>query len=137
MDNQLVWKDEYSVNVKEIDEQHKGLFTIINSLIKENDSLSASEDHVKEIIGEIVAYKTNHFCTEENYFKKFNFEGAEEHITAHKTFETKVGEIQKQHEGDVMGFSYALVDFLEDWLVGHLMHMDKKYTQCFNANGLV
>jgi hemerythrin len=30
-----------------------------------------------------------------------------------------------------------LLDFLEDWLVDHLNGQDKKYTECFNKNGLV
>jgi hemerythrin len=134
-ENQLVWKDEYSVNVKEIDEQHKNLFKIINSLIKENES-SPSTENIRQIIGEIVQYKENHFCTEEKYFKEFNFEGAAEHINAHTQFTLEIGKLKEKYGDDVMGFSFALVDFLEDWLIGHLMNMDKKYVHCFNSHGL-
>lgn len=132
---QLIWKDEYSVKVKEIDDQHKQLFEIINNLIKILNT-TPKEETITEILGTIVAFKEIHFATEEKYFAQFHFEGAEEHIVAHKTFGEKVAAIQAEHQGDTIGFSFALVDFLEDWLIGHLMHMDQKYVECFAKNGL-
>ncbi len=32
MDNQLVWKDEFNIGIKIIDDEHHNLFTIINRL---------------------------------------------------------------------------------------------------------
>jgi hemerythrin len=132
---QLVWKDEYSVKVKEIDDQHKQLFDIINNLIKVLNT-APKEETINEIVKNIIKFKEAHFATEEKYFAQFNFEGAEEHIVAHKTFGEKVVAVQVAHQGDTIGFAFALVDFLEDWLIGHLMHMDQKYVECFTKNGL-
>jgi hemerythrin-like metal-binding protein len=133
--NQLVWKDEYSVGVGEIDEQHKGLFNTINYLIQVNQT-GASAGDIEKIIAKIVDYKTKHFATEEKYFKLFNYDGAEEHIKAHRLFEESVAKLSGQYKDDPMSFAVALVDFLEDWLISHLMTMDRKYITCFKNHGL-
>lgn len=137
MDNRrtLNWKEEYSVNVKEIDEQHKLLFKLINELIEAIRSVP-SRQKIEEIIGGIVHYKTEHFATEEKYFEMFKYDKAEEHIAAHKQFSVKVEEIQDKFKDDTTAFAFALVDFLEDWLIDHLLTMDHEYIKCFNDHGL-
>ena len=134
-DNKLLWKDEYSVNVKEIDDQHKQLFNVINNLIQIITDIP-KEETVKEIITEIVKYKAIHFATEEKYFHQFNFEGTAEHEAAHRMFNQRVEEIQSLHKDDYISMAFDLVDFLEDWLLKHLINMDQKYKQCFKDNGL-
>jgi hemerythrin len=131
----LVWKAEYSVNIKEIDQQHQGLFEIINNLIKVINS-KPNDEQVAGIIKQIVEYKKVHFATEEKYFHQFNFEGTAEHEAAHQLFNDTLTNIQSKYQEDVYGFAFALVDFLEDWLIHHLMNMDQKYKKCFNDHGL-
>jgi hemerythrin len=131
----LIWNDEYSVNVKEIDEQHKRFFLIINNLIEVINS-NPKEEQVSAIIKQIVEYKIAHFATEERYFHQFNYKDTAEHEAAHKFFNDALSSIQAKYQEDVIGFAFALVDFLEDWLIQHLMNMDQKYKQCFNDHGL-
>jgi hemerythrin len=131
----LVWKDEYSVNVKELDDQHKNLIEIINNLI-EVINAATKEETIVNIITKIVKYKAVHFATEEKYFHQFNYEGTVEHETAHQLFNKKVQEIQAKNKGNVVAFAYTLVDYLEDWLLDHLVTMDQKYKECFHDHGL-
>ncbi len=35
-----------------------------------------------------------------------------------------------------MEMSFELIDFLEDWLIGHVKTSDQKYVQCFKDNRL-
>lgn len=130
----LEWIPEYSVGVEELDAQHKRLVEIINHLMDVISDVPKEED-VKQIIGDIVRYKAEHFATEEKYFHEFNYEDTAAHEAKHREFNTQVETIQRQYEGDTMGFAFAIVDFLGDWLIGHLMGMDKKYTQCFHDHG--
>jgi hemerythrin-like metal-binding protein len=131
----LVWEDKYNI-VKEIDEQHKHLFEIINDLIEIINSQHPKDEDIAGIINKIVEYKAMHFATEERHFHEFNFEGTLEHEARHREFNQKVSEIQQANQGNAIAFAFALVDFLEDWLVNHLMNMDQKYKKCFNDHGL-
>ncbi len=134
-DNRLIWKDEYSVKVAEIDEQHKHLFEIINKLFAMVSS-TQSKKAINDLISEIVSYKVAHFATEEKYFHQFNFEGTKEHEIAHQRFDAKVKELVATHKDDTTALAFELVDFLEDWLVGHLMSLDQQYVKCFKEHGL-
>lgn len=135
MNDKLIWKDEYSVGVKEIDEQHKMIFSIINNLI-ETINTTPSDESISAIIKQIQEYKACHFCTEEAYFEKFSFTGAPKHIEAHKCFSIEILRIQQQHKDSKIALAFALVDFMEDWLIKHLLSMDQEYKQCFKENGL-
>ena len=133
--SKLEWNEEYSVGVLEIDNQHKQLFTIINELI-EIVGCHFNQDDVIKIIDSLIEYKKIHFATEERYFKEFNFSGAEEHILEHKKFETDLAKIREDNKDDLCCFVFALIEFMEDWLVSHLMTMDQKYKECFKSHGL-
>jgi len=131
----LVWDDKYSVKVELIDNQHKKMFEVINELI---DAIETKPDkeNIAPIINSLVEYKKFHFATEEKYFAEFNYEDAVDHIAKHRAFGERLEEIQKQFGDDIIGFAFALVDFLEDWLIEHLMNTDQKYVACFQEHGL-
>lgn len=131
----LLWEDKYSVGVEEIDNQHKFMFTVINDLLDAIDTNSTNE-HLGKIIESLIKYKIFHFETEEKYFREFNYDGAEEHITKHHEFNTKLSGLKEKYPEYNMEFAFALVDFLEDWLIEHLMVVDQKYVKCFKEHGL-
>ena len=131
----LLWENKYSVGVEEIDNQHKFMFTVINDLLDAIDTNSTNE-HLAKIIESLVKYKIFHFETEEKYFKEFNFDGAEEHIAKHHEFNTKLSDLKEKYPEYNIEFAFALVDFLEDWLIDHLMVVDQQYVKCFKEHGL-
>ncbi len=134
MATSLVWKDEYSVGVELIDAQHKMFIGIINELY--TAIIDKKEDSIlDDIFKQLVSYTQFHFQTEERYFDEFNYEDAEAHKAAHQKLCDQIVELQKQ-ESDIMKDPFKLLDFLEDWLIDHIMGMDMKYTACFNAHGL-
>ena len=135
MDNKLKWEDKYSVGVKLIDDQHKTMFETINQLI---DLMSATPKKLEldKVITRLIDYKRFHFSTEEKYFDEFNYEDKEKHVAEHKSFNSRLEEIVNKHRDDTVALAFALVDFLEDWLIDHLMVMDQKYVTCFREHGL-
>lgn len=131
----LEWDAKYSVGVEELDNQHKQMFATINKLL-EIISTGSSEENLADIIDGLIKYKIFHFATEEKYFKEFNYKGAEDHIQKHKEFNDKLTELRKKHSNYTVEFAFDLVDFLEDWLINHLMVTDHKYVECFHDHGL-
>ena len=132
----LEWEEKYSVGVKELDDQHKQLFAVINELLDAIDS-NKTKERIDIIINGLVEYKTFHFDTEEKYFKKFNYKEAEDHIAKHKEFNAKFEALRKKYpNGYTVEFSFELADFLEDWLINHLMTLDQEYKECFASHGL-
>jgi len=129
------WKEEYSVGVAEIDFEHKRLIEAIADL---SDAINAHtvESQMQHVLNQLDFYVSHHFATEERYFERFNYAGAEEHIKYHRDFEAKVAEFRKKYENHEEEISAELIIFLEDWLSDHMLNVDRKYMQCFSEHGL-
>lgn len=136
----LEWSDEkFSVKVDEIDEQHKKLFSFINRL----DNLIKSDRSREElavILNEMNEYAQYHFSTEEKYFDKFDYPESDEHKARHHQYEVKIAEYKERlgnlENADLIDFMYEVLDFLQDWWIGHILHEDMKYSKFFNDHGL-
>ncbi|MEI7765731.1 MAG: hypothetical protein WCI93_04085, partial [bacterium] len=59
-----------------------------------------------------------------------------EHINKHKEFNDKLNTLKEKYLNYTVEFAFELVDFLEDWLLNHLMVVDQKYIKCFHEHGL-
>jgi hemerythrin len=129
------WNDSYSVGVSEINTQHKKLVFLINDL---NTAMAAGKgrDAVGSIVAELVKYTVDHFSTEERYFDKFKYADADTHKAEHKALVKKVADFQQNLAQGKAVLSIELMNFLKDWLINHIKGTDKKYTKCFNDNGL-
>lgn len=129
------WKDSFSVNIKESDEQHKMLVGMLNELF---DAMLARE--ANEVISGILKgmqdYVGVHFSYEEHLMQKHLFPGYPAHKKEHDEFKAKVGDfIQKHAEGKMM-LSLEVMNFLKDWLKNHIQGTDKAYGPFLNEKGV-
>lgn len=131
----LEWEEKYSVGVEEIDDQRKWMFGIINELL-DLINTNSPEQHLKNVIDSLTKYKIFNFAIEEKYFKEFNYEGAEEHIKKHREFNEKLMALKEKNPKYTIEFAFELIDFLEDWLINHLLSADQEYKECFRSHGL-
>jgi hemerythrin len=131
----IEWKDEYSVGVEEIDDQHKYFISLLNNL---NNAIVAgkSREELKELFRLVPDYAERHFATEEKYFDEFNYEGAAEHKQKHQEMRDEIKRVESTEGGKEIDFYGNIVYFLKDWLEEHLAQMDQKYEDCFAEHGL-
>jgi hemerythrin len=131
----IIWQPSYSVGVKLIAAQHKKLFSILNNL---QDGMNDSNPAVLEnIIFDLKAYVKFHFGQEEEYFKKFNYEDAPNHLKQHRFYVEKINELHGRYLKNESNVADEILSFLNDWILNHIQIIDKKYTKCFNDNGLL
>lgn len=129
------WDDSLSVGVAELDEQHKQLVSMINDLHEAMVS-GKSKEAMSGVLDALTSYTVSHFANEEKYFDQFGYLSAATHKFEHKQFVDKVSEFKANFEQGKAMLSNEIMLFLKDWLVNHIQGSDKKYTQCFNDNGL-
>ena len=131
----IEWKEEYNVNIKKIDNQHRYLVDLINGLNEVVMGVGSTEK-VDYFLAELTKYSDEHFKTEEYLFDKFGYPEGEEHKRIHKEFLEKVKDIENRYKGDKLKISFDLLDFLEDWFVTHLITEDKKYVPFLKGKGV-
>jgi hemerythrin len=126
------WSKTYSMGIKLIDDQHKGLLELVNELFSHSTGDEAAERaYFKVVIGQAVDYVKVHFATEEKYMLATKFPGYEEHKKKHEDFILTVVKSVKDFES---GKRLVLVNFsrfLKDWILGHIAVMDVKYSEYF------
>lgn len=129
------WNSGYSVNVKEIDDQHKKLIDLINKLYDE-----MKKGHGKEalsgVLKELVDYTKYHFQAEEKLLSKHNFPHLAAHKKEHEELTKKVEEINEKIASGKMVISSNVLTFLKDWLNNHILVEDKGYSKYLNEKGV-
>jgi methyl-accepting chemotaxis protein len=121
----IKWNDRMSVRVPQFDEQHKQLVAMIHKL---NEAMKNGQG--KQVIGEIllglVQYAESHFSQEERFMQQHNYPDYTSHKKIHDDLRGKVSEVIVEYEqGRIV--PAAIMMFLSDWLIGHIMNMDRKY----------
>jgi hemerythrin len=131
----IQWEQSYSVNVREIDDQHKNFIDLLNRSYNLINS-GSNKENLKSILADLISYAKNHFETEEKYFDLYKYKNSAEHKEEHRKLERQVLDFQNDFLSGKKDIIVELINFLEDWLVDHLDNQDKKYVKCFNKNGL-
>jgi len=120
------WTQDLSVGVAEIDNQHKELFRIIDSLL-EAMSKGQAKDSVEPIIGFLEKYVVDHFAMEENHMLKYNYGSYTSHKAQHTAFLADFEALKSDYQTRGAGIVVVLQlqKRLSGWLVTHIGATDK------------
>ncbi|PWH17777.1 MAG: hemerythrin [Anaerolineae bacterium] len=127
--------DDFSVNIKEIDNQHRQLIEIVNQLHRAMREGKSSQ-MINDIINRLIDYTQYHFETEERLMEAYNFPGYVHHKAEHAKLTRQVQEFQRQYRQNPMGLSVQLLNFLKSWVADHILQTDKQYTRFLNNQGV-
>ena len=95
-----------------------------------------SKSVVDKILLELLNYTEFHFGKEEKEMKDINYPGLDEQIRMHKIFVDKIRSFKEEFESGEALMSVKIIDFLKDWLLSHIIKIDKKYKEYFNEHGI-
>jgi hemerythrin len=130
-DNMIVeWDDRYSIGIPLVDEQHKELIRLTNSLYEsclQGDE--AARENFKAAIRELVDYVKFHFGAEEQILKNIKYPGFTVHKKQHEDFVRQVLEEVRNFEEGKKFVPNVFVRFLRDWILTHIAMEDTKYAE--------
>jgi hemerythrin len=133
------WKDRYKLGIEEIDKQHRKLFEI-GARVYDLAVLNDEYDHYDEImvlIDELFDYTKYHFGYEEEFIGKYHFDGLEQQREEHEFYISKMKSISsKDVDNNQQQTTIAIVDFLSEWISGHILLSDRKYAAFFKENNI-
>lgn len=135
MDRRRVdWKDEYSVGIQSIDEQHKKLINLINTL-QTIVNYSTGEEFERECLAAVVDYTKTHFVYEEGLMSKYGYPDFEAHKAQHQKMIDKVNDLLAAYEEHPESAMKDALDFLKQWLIRHINGTDKQYSEFLLSKG--
>ncbi|MFH0733160.1 MAG: bacteriohemerythrin [bacterium] len=119
----IEWKNIYSVNIEEIDNQHKKLVMLVNEL---HDAMRMSKgaEILGKILSDLVDYTVYHFGTEEKYFDMYDYPQTEQHKQQHKDLVDQVAAIKAKYDRGEKVLTLDVLNFLRDWLHDHILGSD-------------
>lgn len=127
MNSIVIWNDLYSIDMPEIDEQHRVLFDLINQLWRAIINRSTIEQQVG-LIEKLEHYTLSHFTAEETFMRMFEYPDFDNHKKAHESFVKKIA-LEKANLQKTQHLSLDILNFLKDWLIDHIMVLDKAYAK--------
>lgn len=121
------WDDSIALGIPVVDEQHKALFGLVNSLAVSIENGDGTEA-VNEVIWKLITYVTEHFSEEERLMLSCKYPGLAGHRSEHDLFVSRLQEIQVEFiKGREM--DKEILAFLVDWLVCHIKGTDQAYSR--------
>lgn len=130
----LRWLPEYSVNEAGLDNDHRKLFDILNT-VYENIMNSKEVDYVLQFIDELSDYTRYHLSAEEQHMREIGFPEIDAHVAEHRDFTIKIEALRTQFNGNNLEVAQGLIVLLGDWLLRHVLKEDRKYSTLTKAIG--
>lgn len=123
MPTKIDWLAAYSVNNDIIDEQHKYLFDLCNTLYNLVEQPVATQSTKEALLG-LTDYIEIHFREEEKHYKEHPL--FSDHQELHQDFVKQInGYIADYNKGTLK--LIELADYTRDWLTEHITVVDSQY----------
>jgi len=135
----FTWNENYSVGVKTFDDQHKRYIDLANQIDVLSMQAGVNQEKILMSLIEFANYAALHFSSEETYFETYKFPEQELHVAEHNRYRETIKEFLAKAQGpnaDVKKIAHELSDFAVDWLLRHVISMDKHYTDFFHERGI-
>ena len=131
----LVWDDSLRIGIKDIDAQHQILVRMICDL-HEAMRTGKGKAQVEQVVKGLEDYAVEHFGFEEGLMKKYKYPGYVHHRKEHDAFVEKVMAFGEEFRAGKVALTNEVMNFLKNWLVGHIKSTDRKYAPFFKERGL-
>lgn len=122
----MPWGPKLATGVEQIDTQHKELVRLVNLLHAAMRQQKGAQE-VGRILDELTNYTVFHFGFEEKLFDRYRYPDTANHVKFHKDLVAKVSAFQQDFKSGKASVTMELMDFLKDWLKGHIMGTDMAY----------
>ncbi len=131
----VTWVDEYSVNVKEIDTQHKKILELVNNLHSSVENCLDKQELASMLI-ELVEFTRMHFTTEEQLMKKYDYPELMKHKKEHDLLLQHMDNLVAAVSRGKYPTFYSDYDVSSDWALIHISESDKRLGAFLNSKNI-
>ena len=131
----LEWKDNYSVGIESIDNDHKKLIHLINNLQTAID-YKTDKQFERQTLDEVIDYTQYHFKREEDLMESNGYPDLIPHKPTHAKLIEEVNHYVEKYEKDDDAAIEALLAYLKLWLIKHINGTDQEYSEFLISKGV-
>lgn len=129
------WREAYSVKVREMDDDHKGLFKAANNLYEAINS-DKEKSVLEDTINFLISYTKSHFIKEEKLMQDSNVPHYKEHRKKHEQFIEEVMVLESRYRKENVKIDMEIISLFKDWIINHILEEDRKYSNYLNENDI-
>jgi hemerythrin-like metal-binding protein len=122
---EFVWDKLLSVEVEEIDADHRGLVDLFNLLARAAGE-RRQPDYVAALLEELIVSTEAHFRHEERLMIGHAYPELQAHATEHRELIDAARALQKTFLAAGRGLEAQGLDYLEHWLTEHILVADMR-----------
>ncbi len=130
----MQWKDEYSIGVAEIDEQHKGVTDLLSLIDKAIEKRESWTDIFFKL-EQLREHARFHFALEEALMRMHGYPKQAEHANLHKHFLDKLDQLQMTTLSHVV--TMKTIEYLSTWYADHMKTQDREFVRYIVDKGRV
>lgn len=121
----IAWDESLSVDVEEIDDDHRKLVDLFNML---SNSVAQGDraEYVEAVLDELISLTVWHFRHEERLMLLYGYQAYSEHKDEHNDLINSVKELQQKFLEENKLLLQEDIEYLEGWLTGHILGHDMK-----------
>ncbi len=124
----IVWEQRLETGHAAIDDQHRSLVEILNRLhlaMKQGKG----KPELEGILVFLQDYTVSHFAMEEGLMDRHGYSRAGQHRQQHAGLLAQVADLVVRYQGGNGQLTLEIMNFLEDWLVAHIVAEDLPFAQ--------
>ncbi|MCB1157470.1 MAG: hemerythrin family protein [Leptospiraceae bacterium] len=122
----ILWTKENEIGIEIIDNQHKHLFDLLNTL-HATFSLGEEKNVLLKALDALIEYTIFHFDTEERLFEKYSFPQKIQHQKEHNKLAEEIIGLRMKLEAGSAILTIKVLEFIHSWLEQHTMNSDRKF----------
>ncbi|HHT9137041.1 MAG TPA: bacteriohemerythrin [Candidatus Wunengus sp. YC60] len=131
----IIWGENFSVGVRDLDAQHKQIVMLVNTLIEMSDTKVDSEI-ISDTLTKMTQYAMDHFQKEEQYMLDYGYPEYPAQRIQHQEFKKKTAGFSMETMLHKMTVPTEIFTYLKLWWINHILQEDMKYKNFFNDRGL-
>ncbi len=121
----LQWKQEYSVGIESMDDEHREMIDLINSVYAKLDAKSDALQ-IETCLGDIFNTISMHFALEERIMRFHNYAEFGAHKEDHEDLLDQIRDLMDDFVNDPDAGAVALEMRLSDWFEVHFATFDAR-----------
>lgn len=121
----LQWKPEYSVGVESVDDEHRDMIAMINTVYQQLGQ-DPDIDRIESFLGDIFSAISGHFALEERIMRDAGYAEYEAHKDDHEDLLDQIRDLMDDYADDPVTGERKLQQGLSNWFAQHFSTFDAR-----------